>query len=99
MDSIFGFLPNEIKDWLDASIAKDSLCVYSHYDSPPLFFFSLLKYGNRQIMGVLAVLERFLGDADERGNAYLLHLLDKQHTRLKSLFERHVVSCHSADAV
>lgn len=47
----------------------------------------------RQIIGITAVLERFLGDADERGNAFLLNFLDKQHTRLKALFDRHVVSC------
>lgn len=31
-------------------------------------------------------------DADEKGNQFLLNLLGKQHTRLKGLFERHVVS-------
>ncbi len=45
----------------------------------------------RQIIGVLATLERFLADADERGKAFLINFLDKQHTRLKGLFERHVV--------
>ena len=45
----------------------------------------------RQIIGVLATLERFLADADERGKAFLINFLDKQHTRLKGLFERHIV--------
>jgi hypothetical protein len=40
---------------------------------------------------VLATLERFLADADERGKAFLINFLDKQHTRLKGLFERHIV--------
>jgi hypothetical protein len=39
----------------------------------------------------MATLERFLADADERGTAFLINFLDKQHTRLKGLFERHVV--------
>ncbi|KAH8991916.1 exocyst complex component sec3 subunit [Lactarius akahatsu] len=68
MDLIFGFLPLEMKSWIDNALAKDSI----------------------QIIGVLATLERFLADADERGKAFLINFLDKQHTRLKGLFERHV---------
>ncbi|KAI9436774.1 exocyst complex component sec3 subunit [Lactarius psammicola] len=68
MDLIFGFLPLEMKSWIDNALAKDNL----------------------QIIGVLATLERFLADADERGKAFLINFLDKQHTRLKGLFERHV---------
>jgi hypothetical protein len=37
-------------------------------------------------------LERFLVDADQTGNIFLLNLLEKQRMRLKSLFDRHVVS-------
>jgi hypothetical protein len=40
----------------------------------------------------MAALERFLADAEERGKIFFINLLDKQHTRLKGLFERHVVS-------
>ncbi|KAI0048330.1 hypothetical protein FA95DRAFT_1490994 [Auriscalpium vulgare] len=43
-----------------------------------------------QVIGVTATLEKFLADADERGNTFLLTFLDKQHTRLKALFDRHV---------
>jgi hypothetical protein len=68
MDLIFGFLPLEVKSWIDQALAKDSI----------------------QIIGILATVERFLADADERGTAFLLNFLDKQHTRLKGLFERHV---------
>lgn len=46
----------------------------------------------RQIIGIIACLEGFLVDADETGNAFLLHLLEKQRMRLKGLFDRHVVS-------
>jgi len=35
-------------------------------------------------------LERFLADADERGNACFLQILDKQHLRLKGTFDRHI---------
>jgi hypothetical protein len=47
---------------------------------------------HRQIIGIIACLERFLVDADEAGNVFLLHLLEKQRMRLKGLFDRHVVS-------
>ncbi|KAF9244541.1 exocyst complex component Sec3-domain-containing protein [Melanogaster broomeanus] len=68
MDLIFGFLPAELKQWIDTAIAKDTL----------------------QVVGVLVCLERFLADADERGNAFFLQILDKQHVRLKGTFDRHV---------
>ena len=41
------------------------------------------------------MIERFLADADERGNQFLLTVLGKQHTRLKGLYERHIVSPYS----
>ena len=89
MDLIFGFLPLEVKSWIDQALTKDSMYV---------FVFNRLARRNRayyrQIIGILATVERFLADADERGTAFLLNFLDKQHTRLKGLFERHVV-CHA----
>lgn len=68
MDLIFGFLPAEMKTWLDSALEKD----------------------NMQIIGLLVSLERFLIEAEERGNIFLHNLLEKQHMRLKGLFERHV---------
>ncbi|OSD03282.1 hypothetical protein PYCCODRAFT_1434698 [Trametes coccinea BRFM310] len=68
MDLIFGFLPMELKAWLDSAMARDSV----------------------QVVGMLASLERFQSDAEERGNAFFLSLLEKQHMRLKALFERRV---------
>ncbi|KAI0801061.1 exocyst complex component Sec3-domain-containing protein [Fomes fomentarius] len=68
MDLIFGFLPMELKAWLDNAIARDSL----------------------QVVGMLSSLEKFQSEAEERGNAFLLSALDKQHMRLKAMFERQV---------
>ncbi|OAX44413.1 hypothetical protein K503DRAFT_706401 [Rhizopogon vinicolor AM-OR11-026] len=68
MDLIFGFLPADLKQWIDSAIAKDTL----------------------QVVGVLVCLERFLADADERDNAFFLHMLEKHHARLKGSFDRHV---------
>ncbi|KAF7967554.1 hypothetical protein HWV62_33929 [Athelia sp. TMB] len=49
-----------------------------------------LAKDNSQIIGIIATLERFLVDADEAGNAFLLHILEKQRMRLKGLFDRHI---------
>ncbi|EMD41929.1 hypothetical protein CERSUDRAFT_79548 [Gelatoporia subvermispora B] len=68
MDLIFGFLPIEIKGWLDGVLTKDHI----------------------QLIGMVACLEKFLAEAEERGNAFLISVLEKQHMRLKSLFERRV---------
>lgn len=40
---------------------------------------------------MIVCLEKFLTDAEERGNAFFLGLLEKQHVRLKGLFDRRVV--------
>ncbi|KAJ7099628.1 exocyst complex component Sec3-domain-containing protein [Mycena crocata] len=68
MELIFGFLPEELKNWLDSALAKDSM----------------------QIIGLLASIERFITEADERGNTFLLNALGKQQMRLKGLFDRHI---------
>jgi len=39
----------------------------------------------------MATLERFQGEAEEKGNLFITGLLEKQLTRLKMLFDRHVV--------
>ncbi|KAM6498447.1 Exocyst complex component Sec3 domain containing protein [Amanita muscaria] len=44
-----------------------------------------------EVVGMLAAVERFAVDAEERNNQYFQQLLSKQHTRLKSIFDRHVV--------
>ncbi|KAH8099365.1 exocyst complex component Sec3-domain-containing protein [Cristinia sonorae] len=68
LDLIFGFIPAELKTWLDSAIGKDTV----------------------QIVGIIVCLERFLADAEERGNAFLLNVLEKTHARLKSQFDRRI---------
>ena len=46
----------------------------------------------REIVGILVSFERFLVDAEEKGNPFILSLLEKQHFRLKLAFDRHTVS-------
>ncbi|THH10168.1 hypothetical protein EW145_g1521 [Phellinidium pouzarii] len=68
MDLIFGFLPTELKAFIDAALAKD----------------------NMQIVGVIASIERAIVDAEAHGNPFFAIALDKQHQRLKAIFDRHV---------
>ncbi|KAF8898913.1 exocyst complex component Sec3-domain-containing protein [Infundibulicybe gibba] len=68
MDLILGFLPSEMKTWLDAALGKDRM----------------------EVVGVLASLERFLAEAEERNNQFLVNMLGKQQNRLRSAFDRHV---------
>ncbi|EAU92708.2 exocyst protein [Coprinopsis cinerea okayama7 len=68
MDLIFGFLPAELKTWLDNAIAKDNI----------------------EIVGILVTLERYFASAEQKNTNFLLNLLDKQQTRLKTAFERHI---------
>lgn len=49
------------------------------------------KVLSRQIVGMIACVEKFLADAEERGNTFFLEVLEKQHSRMKGLYERRVV--------
>lgn len=86
MDLIFGFLPAELKQWIDSAIAKDTLCALSAFDVR-----SFIHSADRQVVGMLVCLERFLADADERDSAFFMQMLEKHHARLKGFFDRHVV--------
>ncbi|KAF9447806.1 hypothetical protein P691DRAFT_670723 [Macrolepiota fuliginosa MF-IS2] len=68
MELIFGFLPTEIKAWLEKALERDPI----------------------EIVGVLATLEKSMMDADDKGNQFLVGFLNKQHTRLKGVFDRHI---------
>jgi hypothetical protein len=94
MELIFGFLPAELKQWIDSAIAKDAL-----YGSSSFLISNFIHFADRQVVGVMVCFERFLADADERNNTFFLQLLEKHHARLKGSFDRHVVSSNSAVAV
>lgn len=86
LELIFSFLPAELKTWIDASLVKDQMYVLSL-----LAFESHLFTFTRQIFGVVACLERFISDSDERNSHFFISVLEKQHTRLKGLLDRHIV--------
>lgn len=41
---------------------------------------------------MLGTVERAIENAEQRNNSFFLNLLDKQHTRLKTMFDRYIVS-------
>jgi len=85
MDLIFGFLPAELKQWIDSAIAKDTLYAVD------FLMRDVNHFTDRQVIGVMVCLERFLADANGRENTFFLQMLDKHHARLKAFFDRHVV--------
>lgn len=87
LDLIFGFLPAELKSWLDAALGKDNMFV----GMKVLFITELTLFTAREIIGITAFLERFLLEAEEKGNPFVINLLEKQHSRLKIVFDRHIV--------
>jgi len=68
MDLIFGFLPEEMKQWIDAALQRDSL----------------------HIVGMISTIEKMLVETEDHGNNFYLRLLDKQHSRMKAMFDQHV---------
>ena len=87
LDLIFGFLPAELKSWLDGALTKDNMFV--EMEMP--FITELTLFTGREIVGITAFLERFLLEAEEKGNPFVVNLLEKQHSRLKIVFDRHIV--------
>jgi len=89
LEFIFGFLPAELKSWLDAALLKDNMWVLVAAGNK--FALMCLFTLPREIVGILAFLERFMVEAEEKGNPFVMNLLEKQHSRLKIVFDRHVV--------
>ncbi|KAI3622586.1 exocyst protein [Moniliophthora roreri] len=49
-----------------------------------------LAKDSMQIVGLIATIERFTAESEDRNNDFLLNVLSKHQTRLKSLFDRHI---------
>lgn len=45
---------------------------------------------NIEIVGILVIVERYLTSAEQRNTSFFLTLLDKQQTRLRTAYERHI---------
>lgn len=86
LELIFGFVSAELKTWIDAALSKDRMQVFVTYRTN---FFALTFH--RELIGIMALLERFQAETEEKGSLFIIDLLEKQHTRLKMLFDRHVV--------
>lgn len=48
------------------------------------------------MIGIIAHLERYKSDAEERGNAFLARLLQKQQQRMVGVHTRHLVRATSS---
>ncbi|KAJ1301562.1 hypothetical protein OPQ81_008810 [Rhizoctonia solani] len=68
MDLIFGFLPQEIKSWVEGMSKRDPL----------------------QLVGVIAVLQRYISEAQERNDTFVDRLLGKPLQRLNGLYQRQI---------
>ncbi|KAG8715818.1 hypothetical protein FRC08_010143 [Ceratobasidium sp. 394] len=68
MDLIFGFLPAEVKGWVEGVSKRDSL----------------------QLVGIIAVLQRRILDAQERNNMFVERLLTKPLQRLNAQYQQQV---------
>jgi exocyst complex component 1 len=53
---------------------------------------NVLAKDHLEVIGVIAVLERFKLESELRSNPFVRNLFSKQHTRLRAVFDRHVVS-------
>ena len=85
MDLIFSFLPDGLKKWIDDILELDKMFV------EPRRFYPQLTSPFSQMIGIIAHLERYKLDAEERGNAFLARFLQKQHGRVVAYQARHVV--------
>ncbi|KAG8792705.1 hypothetical protein FRC12_005162 [Ceratobasidium sp. 428] len=68
MDLIFGFLPEEVKNWVEGVSKRDSL----------------------QLVGIIAVLQQRISEAQERNNMFIERLLAKPLQRLNGQYQRQV---------
>ena len=46
-----------------------------------------------QIVGILVALEGAINEGEDRGNHFWTKVLQKQHQRVRVLYDRHVVRC------
>ncbi|KAK7059116.1 hypothetical protein VNI00_001741 [Paramarasmius palmivorus] len=49
-----------------------------------------LAKDSMQVVGLIATIERFIAESEDRNNDFLLNVLSKHQTRLKTLFDRHI---------
>lgn len=76
MDLVFGFLDNELKEWIEFVLGKDSM--YVPLSTPSDWVTDQVV---RQIVGVLAALDRSILNAEEDRNESLLRTLQKHYQR------------------
>jgi len=93
MEGVFGWLEIELKDWVDGVLQRDPMFVFtfsSLLSNPRLTFDALSR--PRQVVGILAVLNRFIEQGERQHNEFIARVLQKQYQRSLSTLERSCVS-------
>jgi hypothetical protein len=93
MEGVFGWLEIELKDWVDGVLQRDPMFVFtfsSLLSDPCLTFDTLTRF--RQVVGILAVLNRFIEQGERQHNEFIARVLQKQYQRSLSTLERSCVS-------
>lgn len=95
MEQVFGFLEGELRDWIDGVLQRDSMCVKSlprlQVPSVRGQVLTVRCITRRQIVGILATLDRFVLRGEEERNEFLMRTLQKQYQRSLGALERSCV--------
>ena len=81
-DLIFAFLSPALQGWIDGALVKDNMCVVVSL----IFVLTL----NRQIVGLIAQLEKSMKNAYKNGQPFLHSMLKKQKVRLNNMFSKYI---------
>lgn len=95
MEGVFGWLEVELRDWVDGVLQRDPMCVLSFPLSSRRAMTDLAPRLNRQVVGILAVLNRFIEQGERQHNEFVARALQKQYQKSLSTLERSCVSASS----
>lgn len=95
MEGVFGWLEAEIKDWVDGVLQRDPMYVVSALASllillPPADLYPV-ETDLRQVVGILATLNRFIEQGERQQNNFVSRTLQKQYQKSLSTLERSCV--------
>jgi len=95
MEGVFDWLEMEIKDWIDGVLQRDPMCVCLAFSLQ----FSSIRCADprfisddRQVVGILATLNRFIEQIERQHNEFLSRTLQKQYQKSLATLERSCVS-------
>jgi len=102
MEGVFDWLEMEIKDWIDGVLQRDPMCVSLALSLSPVQLDSLADpqtiYYDRQVVGILATLNRFIEQGERQHNEFLSRTLQKQYQKSLATLERSCVRSLSIES-